>query len=101
MATWSNIGSGRRKKTVRVRRGSRVGLHFGSQIGAKLEPNAVKMACEIASKFEVDFEMAFGSNKVLKGRQNGSQSGAKMESKSFSEVSGSKKATNVRIVLWP
>ena len=33
--------------------------HFGSQMGAKLEPNGVKMAFEIASKFEVEFGMPF------------------------------------------
>ena len=35
------------------------GMPFEEQMGAKLEPNGVKMAFEIASKFEVEFEMPF------------------------------------------
>ena len=34
-------------------------LHFGRQMGAKLEPKVVKTAIKNASAFEVDFEMHF------------------------------------------
>ena len=59
MAIWSNIGCGSRKKSARVPCGSRAVPHVGSQMGAKLELNRVKMAFEIASKLAVDFEMLF------------------------------------------
>ena len=70
-------------------------------MGAKLEPNGVKMAFEIASNFEADFEMPFSSKKVPKGSQHGSQHGAKMEPESFQEASGTQKAKNVKIALAP
>ena len=99
MATWSNIGCGSRKKSVRVRCGSRAGPHVGSQMGAKLEPNGVKMAFEIASKFANDFEMFVSSKKVPKRSQHGSQNRSKMEPKSFQEAT-SMQRLNMPKVLY-
>ena len=77
MATWSNISDGARKKRVRVRCGLCAGPHFGNQMGAKWEPNAVKTAIKNASKFDVDLEMHFWRKRW----QNGAKIGAKTEPK--------------------
>ena len=99
MATWSNIGDGEGKKTVRGLCGGPAGLHFERQMGAKLEPKVVKTANKNALKFVVDFKSHFWR----KSRQNGANMGAKMESKwSQSRSKRRRKRTkteNVKIVL--
>ena len=71
IATWSDIGCGNRKKGLHIAAYRRSWLHFGSQMGAKLEPKGVKMAIKIASKFRVDFKEHFEAKKMPQRGQKG------------------------------
>ena len=57
MATWSDMGDGSRKKRAHIDAYRGFWLHFGSQMGAKLEPKVVKTAIKNALKFVVDFKI--------------------------------------------
>ena len=69
MATWSDIGCGNRKKRYHPAPSRTIWLHFGSQMGAKLEPKVVKRVIKNPSKFEVDLKMHF-TRKRCQNRAN-------------------------------
>ena len=71
MTIWTNIGDEDPKKRLHIAAYRCSWLHFGSQMGAKLEPNGVKMATKIASKFRVDFKEHFEAKKMPQRGQKG------------------------------
>ena len=82
--------------------------HFGghedpneSDMGAKWEPNAVKMLTNIVAKFAIDLGGHFGVQKVSKGLPKGGNTGGKIEAKSLQEATCAEKAETVKIALAP
>ena len=73
----------------------------GSDMGAKWEPNAVKMLINIVPKFAIDLGGHFGVQKVSKGLPKGGNTGGKTEAKSLQEATCAEKAETVKIALAP
>ena len=82
--------------------------HFGGfeppnvgDMGAKWEPNAVKMLTNIVAKFAIDLGGHFGVQKVSEGLPKGGNTGGKIEAKSLQEATCAEKAETVKIALAP
>ena len=73
----------------------------GSDMGAKWEPNAVKMLINIVAKFAMDLGGHFGVQKVSKGLPKGRKTGGQIEAKSLQEATCAEKAETVKIALAP
>ena len=71
----------------------------GSDMGAKWEPNAVKMLINIVPKFAIDLGGHFGVQKVSEGLPKGGNTGGKIEAKSLQEATCAEKAETVKIAL--
>ena len=70
-------------------------------LGAKWEPNAVKMLINIVAKFAIDLGSHFGVQKVSKGLPKGRKTGGQIEAKSLQEATCAEKAETVKIALAP
>ena len=70
-------------------------------MGAKWEPNAVKMLINIVPKFAIDLGGHFGVQEVSKGLPKGGNTGGKIEAKSLQEATCAEKAETVKIALAP
>ena len=72
-----------------------------SDMGAKWEPNAVKMLINIVAKFAIDLGGHFGVQKVPRGLPKGGKTGGQIEAKSLQEATCAEKAETVKIALAP